>query len=115
MNTLNRSRAQQVARVVEIRAIESGTVDADAVPAALLRDAVREAGKILHFARRRELPAGQRPLEHQRVQIGPAGVDRGGEPGAGRPHQGRRRRQATRRPARRRASNVRGSPGRRCD
>ncbi|MEZ0133250.1 MULTISPECIES: hypothetical protein [Novosphingobium] len=44
MNTLNRSRAQQVARVVEIRAIESGTVDADAVPAALLRDAVREAG-----------------------------------------------------------------------
>jgi len=45
-------------------------------------DAVREAGEVLHLARRRELAARERPLEHQRVEARAGRVDRGREAGA---------------------------------
>jgi hypothetical protein len=45
-------------------------------------DAVGKTGEILDLGGRRQLAAGKGSLEHERIQIGAAGVDRGGEPGA---------------------------------
>ena len=43
---------------------------------------MREPREIFHLARRRQLAARQRTLEHQRVEAGAGRVDGGGEAGA---------------------------------
>ena len=42
-------------------------------------DSLGEPREILHLARRRELAAGQRAFEHERIQVGASGVDRRGQ------------------------------------
>ena len=44
-------------------------------------DDVGETGIVLDIGRDRQLPAGLHPGDHQRLQIGARGVDRGGVPG----------------------------------
>jgi hypothetical protein len=46
------------------------------------RDRVGKAGEVLDVGRRHERAAGRdRSLEHERAEVGPSGVDRGGVPG----------------------------------
>jgi hypothetical protein len=48
-------------------------------------DPVGKAGIVLDVGRQHELPAGADPLDHERMQIGARGIDRGGQTRRARP------------------------------